>query len=1371
MRRNGGRALHPGRRPGRSALVVTLALVLAGAMTGAAPAGSRGPAAGPRAAVPAAASGTAAAGASGTAASAAGRAAAVELPDPGRLAYVGDGPHYSLVTVGPRAALDPALPVGAAGNDCQASARGDDLVWVSDRDGTGEGVYRRTGDGPVVTVVRRTGWRVARPVLSPDRRWIAFVSWDNDKGDGDHTSISRCDLDRGLQDVAAKPAVWVVGADGTGLRQAVPDADWVDWSPDGSQFVFTRGGEAFRTPVAGGAATRVSPVDEPASHPAWEPAVPGAKDRIAYSSWRYVEECGAARSRGRALCLTAAGAAAAVRRQALVTVPAGAGGAEPAEVRAVGSNYSEAATDVAWSPDAARLAFLSQEPYLVDATGAPCACWGTPVFDPEEVVGYDTTSVGWYGPADRPRLLLGGRDPESTNLENQRAAVPTDRLQLRRLQGEEFDLADPAYAPDGRQLAFVAKSSGPDGGPDSQAIRIGDPKLLDAAPWLRYEGQERGEWESRPAWSPDGTKLAFARWVPQGAYVPPARIAVVDVSAGAEHGRLLYTVPGRQPDSPEKECDTDDLDPTWSPDGKTLAFSRYSRCYYPSLRSAGARAPAATPAVRTPAVAATVDPEPGDERDRHIWTSEARPATDGSRPAQKDVTALQCGDPDCPVLDLRPDWNRTDGTIAFVRQATRTEPGPGLRSGYEGPRAVMGMQADGTGCAGLVPRGPACPRTPPAPGRDDTGRSFTQPDNPAWTPDGSRLAVDVEVSGWDSVTNRRLMTLPRGTAAKGRILPGKIYNSQSQPSWEPGADLRVQLSTADDPVLLGRTGTLVLEVGNSGVAPAPRTRTRFTLPPGLAATGPPVPLTGTCAADLTCELGTLAGGGARTTVTLTVKALALGDHEVTAAAESALPDNKPADDTAALTVRVRVPDLAVTATATPPVIKVGEKSTLEFTVTNQGTATAQDALLRLVVPPGLTLVSGTECPPAGCAYGALAPGDTRTLTLVYTAGNAFSGTFEATVSAGTPDGDPDDDRATADLTVVDPRLPDPAVSVTVTPPVFATSARATVTYTVRNAGDATAQDVLLRTLLPPGLAVVTATPPCPDTGCALGDLAPGATVTVTRQVLAATELTGTAVGTVSTPGADSNPANNTAAAPVTVVKGPVPPDHIPPRPRLRADPQVSLSATPRTAYTGGRIDAEVTVLNGGPAKATGLRLVVAVPPGLGLVSAERPQCLTAAGCPVADLPFHGRVKLRLVLTARHALTGAITAQVSTTGSDLLPGNDAARAPLTVREPALVLDPPLGPPGSVTRAVGSQFPPGTVLRLTWSRGVTVAAAPVVVGKDGGFTAPLLILVQDTLGERKLLAAQKAPGRALFSPVTAPFLVVPGTLQPQDFQWRR
>ncbi|MFG2995254.1 hypothetical protein [Streptomyces sp. NPDC048340] len=1303
-------------------------------------------------------------------------AAPADAADPGRIAYIAEGLRHRIDTVGPRGELARLLPVGTAGNDCQPAARGDDLVWVSDRSGQGEGLYRRTGNGPAVRVFWQPGLRIANPVLSPDRQWIAFTAWEDDPGDGKPATRYRCDDREGRGEVPI--GVWVVRTDGTGLRQVAEGAEDPDWSPDGTELVYSRGDAALRAPVAGGPAVRVSPAGVSALRPVWEP---GGKDRIAY--------------------LTPYGNDG-VTAYGVVTVPAGGRGQIPHTALArAEAGGGEERLDLAWRPDAGRLLALVGQPYLVDPA-APCAgCPGTPLYDPESVVPLDTHNVGWYtAPAANPQPLVAGEDWERIGIERQRAGLPLDRVLLRSVLGEEYYLADPAYAPDARRLAFVrvlggasltavpgtaakgpaAKGAAAGGkaaggkvaaadGSDVQ-IMIGEPEALAGAQPLTYQGMDAYETQTRPAWSPDGTRLAFARQpaATEANPTPRTEIAVVDVSGRPADWKLLTTVRPRSQTG--DDCGSDDREPSWSPDGTKLAFSRWSECVpQPTDPHLSAARPAAAAA-------------PGPPRwyaDRHIWTANA---SDGK--GQFDVTGAQCGAA-CSVIDQRPVYDPRGGALAFVRQehyvnntvgAVRSAdgaPGPApavnavTRTVTGEPSIVLLAAPDGSNCRAIVPRQPGCADKIPDP---PEGFGYQEPDNPAYSPGGHRLAVDVRRTGARQTDRRILVIDPDNDGGEDdhtELFPGTTGAGQSQPAWEPSADLHVTLTATEPTLLLGATGKLVLTLRNDGIAPSPATKVRFTLPPGLQAAGPPVPQQGSCTVQLACDLGVLPAGAA-TRVELPVKGAALGAHEARAAAETGLPDHRPADNQAASVVTVVVPDLAVTATATPPVLKINERTKVEFTVRNAGTAVAEDVLLKLTLPPGLTLLTGTACPAGGCALGSLEPGGEKTLTWEYTSPEGLSGTVEGkavTTTRGGADGNPDNDRAAVDLTFVDPRRPDAAVTVTATPDHFRTGEQSTVVYKVTNLGDAPAKSVLLTTVLPAGMTVVSATPPCPAAGCALGDLAPGASVTVTRVVGSATPLSGNATGTAVTAGEDSNPTNNTASAPLVV-------EEAPPPPQVRlADPSVSVTAAPRTAYTGGRITAEVVVSNPGAVPATGLTLTLTVPPGLGLSSVSRPGCASAAGCPVADLGPGERTTVQLELAAGPALTGAITASVTTTGSDAVPGNNTAAAQVTVRQPALELSPPLGPPGSVPQARGSQFPPGVTVDLRWSRGVTVASAPVVVGADGTFSAPVLVLVQDTLGERNLAAAQADADRPLFSEVSAPYLVVPGVLQPDNFQWRR
>ncbi|HEY5835148.1 DUF11 domain-containing protein [Streptomyces sp.] len=559
------------------------------------------------------------------------------------------------------------------------------------------------------------------------------------------------------------------------------------------------------------------------------------------------------------------------------------------------------------------------------------------------------------------------------------------------------------------------------------------------------------------------------------------------------------------------------------------------------------------------------------------------------------------------------------------------------------------MRADGSGCRSVLPSGASCPTKIDPPPADPLA---DHPDNAAWSPGGTRLAVDVVVDGFDG-WDRRIAVVDPATGS-GEILPSRLGHSEEEPTWQATADLAVTLTGPTTPILTGATADLTLHVVNGGIAGAPGARTDLALPAGLVAAGDPVPSQGTCTAALHCDLGALPVGGAAD-VTLTVRATAPGAYPVTGSADSDLIDHQPQDNTAT----------AVVTDRDPP-----------------------------------------------------------------------------------------------------PRPADPAVSVTVVPSSVLAGEPVTVTFVVTNRGEGAAKGVVLVPAVPAGVTVGSAVPVCPVAGCALGDLAPGATVTVTRTVSAAHALSGNAVGTVSSASADADPANNTATAPLTVRERP-PVVH-----RVPADPAVAIAVTPGTAYTGGAgTTATVTVSNPGRAKATGLTVAVVLPPGVraGAASAGEP-CATTAGCPVGDLDPGASSEVTLRLTTPRALTGTVTANLSTTGSDASTANDTATARLTVRAPEVRLTPEVGPPGAVTQARGRDFPPGAVLRLTWNRGVTVATAPVRVGRDGTFSAPVLVLTQDALGPRDLRVADSAPV-ARFGPVRAAYLVVPGVLQPSDFTWRR
>lgn len=202
---------------------------------------------------------------------------------------------------------------------------------------------------------------------------------------------------------------------------------------------------------------------------------------------------------------------------------------------------------------------------------------------------------------------------------------------------------------------------------------------------------------------------------------------------------------------------------------------------------------------------------------------------------------------------------------------------------------------------------------------------------------------------------------------------------------------------------------------------------------------------------------------------------------------------------------------------------------------------------------------------------------------------------------------------------------------------------------------------------------------------------------------------------------------------------------------------VGVTAAPQPGYVGGTpVQVTITAHNTALVGASRVWLGVEVPNELGT---------SPAPMFIDRLPAGGDATMTIALPPRTALTGAVRAILS----GVFPGDRAtaalAEAPIAVIAPTLRLDPVVGPPGFVPLAIGTGFPPGAMVTLTWSRGIS-AHTEVRVGPDGTFRQQVLVFHHDLLGDRRLVATGTG-----FGPVDAGFTVLPATLQPKDFVERR
>ena len=108
------------------------------------------------------------------------------------------------------------------------------------------------------------------------------------------------------------------------------------------------------------------------------------------------------------------------------------------------------------------------------------------------------------------------------------------------------------------------------------------------------------------------------------------------------------------------------------------------------------------------------------------------------------------------------------------------------------------------------------------------------------------------------------------------------------------------------------------------------------------------------------------------------------------------------------------------------------------------------------------------------------------------------------------------------------------------------------------------------------------------------------------------------------------------------------------------------------------------------------------------------------------------------------------------------GAEGARARLRGTAPRLRISPPLSRRGFVPQITGRFFPPRKRLVLEWKPGI--GRLVISTTRNGTFRTGLLVMKRDALGRRELVV------RRLGFPLSRRFLVVPGSLQPPEFNAR-
>lgn len=920
-----------------------------------------------------------------------------------RIAYAGTR-HRSLGRVATTTSSTPLFGDGPAHFDTQPSALGDQLVFAGRRDEKKPQIYLRAADGAVRKLT--SGRDAAHPRLTPDGQAVVFDSAEPG-GPGGGTQRD----------------LWLVRTDGSGLTRltdTLADEECPTVSPDGQRLAYSGdadpavGQQIYVRPLTGGTAQRVTdPADGTASEPAWNP-VDDAENRdvIAY---------------------TATGPDGPRLRWAA----GGGGGGGPL---LSGAQSGWRTHGAAWLPDGDGLVFLSPD--------VTCECEGDwdHVFrttahsdaTPSLVLSEDREieTVTWFGPVDGGGAVVdrtSAAGPHVVTLQDIRSdgSDPRDLgLTILKEDPAADTNTDPAkdplfgpaagydpwterqnYTPDGRRIVVTRFEDTDDGRIERIWLADADGTNAQALP---LAGRGAKDWDTDPTFSPDGKSLAFTRTSPGGVgdAAGPSRVLIADAATGALRGQIT---------PPAGEATGGDAQPTWSSDGTTLAFTRRE----------------------------TIG---GNGGNKHIWTVPL-----DHLDQQRDLSATDCPGA-CDVIDDSPAFSPDGRTIAFNRKN-----GGGRVDERNG---ILLTSLSGDDCRVLLPA--AARDLPGACGRelpDTTATGPFQPRDAAWTADGESLIV----SSRAEVAANSPEKLHRVDVGSGAMTPltDDLPGRQKEPSVQQSVDLAVQAPDRSGQVVVGRTGTVQVDVVNHGPAASPGTRLTVAPPLGVTVTGLTAPGATCDAAALTCDLGVVPPAST-VPVTVTLTGVTPGDQPVDFSVTGSVIDPNPGDNIDRTLVPVSEapapPDPTPsptppdpTPTPAPPRTKppttppappppaqpptpeagpgvrvtaqpnpgyVGGRVVVTYTVSNGRNALATGLRLRLGLPAGIP----NNGPPPGCddallcALPDLAPGARTTLTVVLSPKKALTTQVTGALTTSGTDADLGDNSARQRLRILQPKI-------------------------------------------------------------------------------------------------------------------------------------------------------------------------------------------------------------------------------------------------------------------------------------------------------------------------------------------------------------
>jgi uncharacterized repeat protein (TIGR01451 family) len=373
-------------------------------------------------------------------------------------------------------------------------------------------------------------------------------------------------------------------------------------------------------------------------------------------------------------------------------------------------------------------------------------------------------------------------------------------------------------------------------------------------------------------------------------------------------------------------------------------------------------------------------------------------------------------------------------------------------------------------------------------------------------------------------------------------------------------------------------------------------------------------------------------------------------------------------------------DLTITKADSPDPVVVGQPLAYMIVVGNQGPDPAANVVITDTLPAGVTIANmPATCSGVStivCDIGYLAAGGGTSLVInTYAPMTAGVITNSVTVASGTADPNPNNNFATEHTTIIEEAdFADLELFSKVDsqdPVVYHQSFDYTIT--IRNNGPAPANNIVVNDSLPNSsgmevafVSVTTTMGQCIHDGsptggnvvCAIPAMTLNETATITISVIAPNSV-GTFFNTASITGDETDPipANNSKTEDTSVLEPLV-------------DLALTKSDSPDPVTVGQNLVYGLFISNNGPAAATNVVTVDALPAGVTLVSAVASQgsCSPNSGivtCSLGTIAFQGNATVAITVVPTAAGTINNTASVDSDETDVDTSNNTDTEPTTV----------------------------------------------------------------------------------------------------------